>query len=165
MKNCFLEDVICNTIEDVLNFLSPLREAGKTIVTTNGCFDILHAGHIQYLREAASMGDIFIVALNSDKSVRKLKGDSRPLQNQQDRMEILAALKFVDCVFIFDEDDPCVFLESIRPDIHVKGGDYTEDIIEKPVVESHGGKIAIVSFKEGYSTSNIVKKIKKELSD
>ena len=150
---------ILKNAESVVKSITPLREKGDTVVTTNGCFDILHAGHIQYLSEAATKGDILVVGVNCDKVVKKLKGENRPVQKEDDRVAIIGALKMVDCAFIFSEDDPRDFLNIIKPDIHVKGGDYTEDIIEKPVVEAYGGKISIVSFMEGYSTTDIIKKI------
>lgn len=150
---------IFKNAESVVEYITPLRKKGKTVVTTNGCFDILHAGHIQYLSEAASKGDLLVVGVNCDKVVKKLKEENRPVQSEDDRVAIVGALKMVDCAFIFSEDDPRDFLNIIKPDIHVKGGDYTEDIIEKPVVEAYGGKISIVSFKGGYSTTDIIKKI------
>ncbi len=143
----------------VSEYITPLRNAGKTIVTTNGCFDILHAGHIQYLSDAALQGDVLVVGVNSDDVVRKLKGTNRPIQDEKARLSIMGALKMVDCAFIFYEEDPRAFLAVIKPDIHVKGGDYSEDIIEKPVVEANGGEISIVSFKDGCSTTDIVSKI------
>lgn len=139
--------------------IEPLRKQGKTLVTTNGCFDIIHAGHILYLTEAARLGDILAVGVNCDKVVQKLKGKGRPLQNEQDRLAIVASLRMVDFAFIFREDDPRQFLEILRPDVHVKGGDYSEEIIEKPVVEKHGGKIKIVSFLKGYSTTSLIAKM------
>ncbi|MFP4418485.1 MAG: D-glycero-beta-D-manno-heptose 1-phosphate adenylyltransferase [Fibrobacterota bacterium] len=150
--------------EAVKNFLAPLRQLGKKVVTTNGCFDIIHAGHIQYLSEAASLGDLLVVGINSDSSVRMLKGPSRPLQSEIDRATVMAALKMVSASFIFNQADPRTFLDIIKPEIHVKGGDYTADIIEAPTVQSYGGKVAIVSFREGYSTSRIVEKIKNHLN-
>lgn len=152
-------NTVFETAEAVLKYITPLKKNGKTVVTTNGCFDIIHAGHIQYLSEAASKGDILVVGINCDEVVKKLKGEGRPIQGQNERVAIVSALKMVDCVFIFTEDDPRIFLKIIKPDIHVKGGDYSEEILEKPVVEAHGGKISIVSFKEGYSTSEIINKI------
>ena len=152
-------NTVFETAQAVLEHITPLRNKGKTIVTTNGCFDIIHAGHLQYLSEAASKGDILVVGVNCDEVVKKLKGEGRPIQSENDRAAIVSALKMVDCAFIFTEDDPRNFLKIIKPDIHVKGGDYTEEILEKPVVEAHGGKISIVSFKEGYSTSEIINKI------
>lgn len=147
-------------LTDILQALSPLREQGRTIVTTNGCFDIIHSGHIQYLSDAAACGDILVVGINSDASVAQLKGPSRPVQKEQDRAFILAALKMVDFVFIFSEPDPCAFLEQIKPDFHVKGGDYTpEKLPETAVVEKHGGKIAIVPFVQGHSTTTLISRI------
>jgi rfaE bifunctional protein nucleotidyltransferase chain/domain len=139
--------------------IEPLRKQGKTLVTTNGCFDIIHAGHIQYLAEAARLGDILAVGVNCDAVVQKLKGKGRPLQNEQDRLAIVASLRMVDFAFIFREDDPRPFLEVLRPDVHVKGGDYAEDIIEKPVVEKNGGKIKIVSFLKDHSTTSLIAKM------
>ena len=167
-----MPDAIFNTIMEytprsvfkdaaaVRDFFRPLREQGKTIVTTNGCFDLLHIGHVNYLTEASQLGDILIIGVNSDATVQKLKGPGRPVQNQENRVKIMSALKMVDGAFIFFEDDPRPFLEIIQPDIHVKGGDYTPDIIERETVEKHGGKIAIVSFVNGYSTTSIVKKLR-----
>lgn len=145
--------------EEVLKYITPLKRKGKKIVTTNGCFDILHTGHIQYLTEAASKGDILIVGVNCDAVVRKLKGKSRPVQNQRARVAMVGALKMVDGAFIFTEDDPREFIRIIKPDIHVKGGDYTRDILEKETVEANGGVISIVSFKRGFSTTEIINKI------
>ncbi|MCU0609310.1 MAG: D-glycero-beta-D-manno-heptose 1-phosphate adenylyltransferase [Chitinispirillaceae bacterium] len=138
---------------------APLRAQGKTLVTTNGCFDILHAGHVRYLTEAAALGDFLVVGLNADATVRKLKGESRPVNSEAARASVMAALCMVDGVFIFHEDDPRAFLGVLRPDLHVKGGDYTQDIIEREAVERGGGRVAIVSFVEGFSTTSIIKKI------
>ena len=149
---------IFNSAKDLHNLLQLDIVKKKSIVTTNGCFDLLHAGHLQYLNEAASLGDILIVGVNGDKVVEKLKGNHRPIQNEGDRVALVAALKMVDYAFIFYEDDPCTFLSILKPNVHVKGGDYSENIIEKPVVESYGGRIAIVSFKNGYSSSSIIKR-------
>lgn len=137
--------------------VAPLRAQGKTLVTTNGCFDLLHAGHVRYLYDAAAMGDILVVGINCDAVVRKHKGANRPLQSEDDRCALVAALRMVDCAFIFDEDDPRAFLDILKPDIHVKGGDYAADaIIEKPVVERNGGVVRTVPFLDGRSTSRLV---------
>jgi len=151
---------VFRSAQDVKDYLAPFRAMNKTVVTTNGCFDIIHSGHIQYLTEAAQIGDILVVGVNSDATVGKLKGPERPLQNENDRVLTIASLKMVDCAFIFPEDDPRAFLEIIKPDIHVKGGDYNSDIIERETVEKNGGRIEIVSFIKGYSTTNLVKRIK-----
>ena len=140
------------------------KAAGKTVVFTNGCFDILHIGHVRYLQDARALGDVLVVGLNSDDSVKRLKGPERPVVNELDRAEILAALECVDYLCIFPEDTPIDLLESVRPSIHVKGGDYrVEDLAEAPVVLKHGGRVEIVSFTstetEGRSTSSIIGRI------
>jgi glycerol-3-phosphate cytidylyltransferase len=150
---------ICKSAYDIKKKVMPLREKGKIIVTTNGCFDLIHAGHIEYLTEAAALGDILIVGVNSDSSVKKLKGPERPIQNEYDRLVIISTLKMVDFTCVFHEDDPRAFLEIIKPDIHVKGGDYGQELLERTTVEKYGGKIHIVSFKNGRSTTGIIKKI------
>lgn len=133
----------------------------KSIVFTNGCFDILHIGHIRYLKKAASFGDILVVGVNSDISVRKLKGESRPINSQEERVELLAALEFIDYVIIFDEDTPYELIKSVEPDVLVKGADYKpEEVIGKDFVEVRGGRLELVMFVEGKSTSNIIGKIK-----
>ncbi|MBD3317313.1 MAG: adenylyltransferase/cytidyltransferase family protein [Chitinivibrionales bacterium] len=146
--------------ESAARYLAEYRVEGKTLVTTNGCFDLLHAGHVQYLYEAAKLGDLLAVGVNCDAVVRKLKGKERPVQSEQDRIAIVGSLKMVDCAFIFREDDPRTFLRLLKPEVHVKGGDYTTDIIEKPIVESYGGRIEIVSFREGISTSRLINEIR-----
>jgi D-beta-D-heptose 7-phosphate kinase/D-beta-D-heptose 1-phosphate adenosyltransferase len=159
MKNDFANNALKSAME-VRDAIAPERAAGKTLVTTNGCFDIIHAGHVKYLSEASQLGDILVVGINSDAVVRKLKGSTRPLQNENDRVRIMASLRMVDFSFIFCEDDPRAFLEILRPNVHVKGGDYSLDILEKPVVEKYGGRIEIVSFLPNHSTSSIVAKVK-----
>ena len=135
----------------------------KKIVFTNGCFDILHIGHIQYLREAAKLGDILVIGLNSDSSVKRLKGDGRPVNNQDDRAELLAALGFVDYVVVFDEDTPLNLIKMIQPDVLVKGGDYVNEyVIGTREVENRGGKLVLIPFSEGKSTTGIINKIRME---
>lgn len=139
-----------------------LREnyRNKKIVFTNGCFDILHTGHIRYLQETAKQGDVLVVGLNSDSSVRRLKGPERPINNEQDRAELLCALEFVDYVIIFEEDTPYELIKKIQPDVLVKGGDYNEDnVVGTDIVKANGGKLVLVPFVEGKSTTNIVNKI------
>jgi rfaE bifunctional protein nucleotidyltransferase chain/domain len=139
---------------------APQRAAGKTLVTTNGCFDILHAGHVQYLSAAAALGDLLVVGVNCDDVVRRQKGADRPLQSEGDRCCILAALEMVDAVFIFREDDPREFLSVLRPDVHVKGGDYdAASMIERGVVKAHGGMVFVVPLLAGRSTSAIVRRL------
>lgn len=136
--------------------------ASSKIVFTNGCFDILHIGHIRYLQEAAALGDILIVGLNSDASVKRLKGPERPINSQAERAEMLGALGFVDYVTIFDEDTPLELIKTIQPDILVKGQDYApEQVVGKKEVEERGGKLVLVPFVEGKSTTNIIEKMKK----
>ena len=137
-----------------------LNQRDKTVVFTNGCFDILHSGHINYLYQAAQLADILIIGINSDNSVKKLKGDSRPINPEKERAEILSALEFTDYIIIFDEPDPEKTLEIIKPDIHVKGGDYRiEEIPERKIVESYGGKVLILNNYPGYSTTGMIEKI------
>lgn len=132
----------------------------KRIVFTNGCFDILHPGHSQYLSDAKSFGDILIVGLNSDASVSRLKGKNRPINDQVFRSQMLLALKPVDAVVIFEEDTPISILSIVKPNVHVKGGDYKpEDLPEYETVVSNGGQVKCVSFVEGYSSSEIIAKI------
>lgn len=136
--------------------------SNQKIVFTNGCFDILHVGHVDYLRKAADLGDILVVGLNSDESVRKLKGASRPINNQNDRAEVLSALSFVDYIAIFDKDTPLNLIKAIQPDILVKGADYKpEEVVGKEEVEARGGKLALISFFEGKSTTNTEYKLKR----
>ena len=147
---------------DLNNLLIRLKEQGKTIVTTNGCFDILHVGHVRYLEKAKSFGDVLIVALNSDKSVKSIKGESRPINNENDRAEVLSGLKSVDYVVLFDEDSPIDLLLQIKPDVHTKGADYTIDSLPeaKGIMEA-GGRIEFISFVEGKSTTSIIEKMRK----
>jgi D-beta-D-heptose 7-phosphate kinase / D-beta-D-heptose 1-phosphate adenosyltransferase len=142
------------------SYLAPLRAKGMRLVTTNGCFDIVHSGHVRYMGEAAGLGDLLVVGVNADEVVTRLKGPGRPVRREDDRALVVAALGMVDAAFVFREDDPRAFLELLKPDIHVKGGDYTEDIIEREVVERNGGKVAIVSYCKGFSTTSVVTKIR-----
>ena len=136
---------------------------GKKIVFTNGCFDILHVGHINYLKEASEMGDVLVVGLNSDESVKRLKGDSRPINNQDDRAEMLAALEFVDYIVVFEDDTPYKLINMIKPDILVKGGDYSiNEIVGRDIVEANGGRVEIVPFVPGKSTTQIINKIEQQ---
>ena len=132
----------------------------QVVVFTNGCFDILHAGHVKYLREAAKLGEVLVVGLNSDASVKRLKGESRPVNSQEDRAEILCALGFVDYVVIFEEDTPLNLIRTIQPDVLVKGGDYDRDnVVGADFVISRGGELFLIPFVEGKSTTNIIRKI------
>ena len=148
------------TISELKHISEELRNQNKKIVTTNGVFDILHIGHIRYLQEAKKLGDILIVAVNSDFSTKRIKGPKRPLNNEKDRVEALAALECVDYVAIFNEENPIKILEQIKPNIHVKGGDYDiNQIIEKDTVEENKGKVVLIPKVKDYSTSNLINKI------
>ena len=134
------------------------REGNKKIVFTNGCFDILHVGHIKYLEEAKKYGDVLVIGLNSDESVKKLKGKDRPINSQQDRLKVLFNLKSVDCVILFNEKTPLNLIKKIMPDVLVKGGDYKKDeVVGNKIVK----KTLILSFIKGKSTSRLINKIKK----
>lgn len=140
--------------------IEEMKNSGKKVVFTNGCFDILHVGHLRYMNEAKKQGDFLVVGVNSDASVKRLKGESRPINNEIDRAEMLSGLKAVDITVIFEEDTPMELIDALKPSIHVKGGDYRkEDLPETPVVEKHGGEVRILNFVEGKSTTNIVNKI------
>lgn len=139
-----------------------MRTNKQSIVFTNGCFDLLHPGHVDYLQKAKTLGDVLIVALNSDDSVRQIKGESRPVNSLNDRMAMLAALECVDFVTSFQEDTPYNLIDAIKPDILVKGGDYTKDeIVGADIVEDNGGEVKILDFLPGYSSSDLIKRIQK----
>ena len=136
------------------------KKEGKKIVFTNGCFDIIHAGHVDYLEKAKSLGDILVVGLNSDESVKRLKGENRPVNPQEYRKKVLQALKPVDIVIIFNEDTPERLIKEVKPDVLVKGGDYTIDnIVGADFVMSYGGKVLTIDFVYDVSTSKIIEKI------
>ena len=156
---------VLSTAEAVA-FVDHLRHAGKEVVFTNGVFDLLHPGHIRYLQDARREGDALIVAANSDRSVRAVKGPGRPINQEQERAEMLAALACVDAVVIFDEDDPHQIISRLRPDVLVKGADWALDaIIGRDIVESGGGRVVRVAVAEGYSTSAIIEKIRSVVLD
>jgi len=140
--------------------LAAERAKGKTIVSLNGSFDLLHAGHLEIIHEAKKHGDCLVVALNSDESIKKYKSPDRPIISLKHRMEMMAALEAVDYVTSFNETDPCNILEEIKPDVHVNGSEYGENCIEAETVKKHGGKIHIVSLVPGLSTTQIIEKLK-----
>ena len=134
---------------------------GKKLVFTNGCFDILHVGHVRYLQEARNCGDVLVVALNTDQSVRKLKGPERPIQSEKDRAEILSALGCVDYTFLFSEDTPERVIKEIQPDVLVKGGDWAiSEIVGSDFVLANGGEVKSLNFVDGRSTTNVVEKVR-----
>ncbi|NPA37763.1 MAG: D-glycero-beta-D-manno-heptose 1-phosphate adenylyltransferase [Chlorobi bacterium] len=138
------------------------QDRGDKIVFTNGCFDIVHRGHVEYLSRAADFGQHLVIGLNTDDSVSRLKGPDRPIVDEESRAILLAALQFVDMVIYFDEDTPYELIKTIQPDILVKGSDYNvEDIVGYDIVTGLGGKVETIDFVEGFSTSNIIEKIKK----
>lgn len=150
------------THEELMNERVRLRQAGKKLVFTNGVFDILHVGHVRYLAQARELGDALVVAVNSDSSVRELKGEARPLVNQSERAEVLAALSSVDYVTIFDDISPRSLIARLLPDVLVKGGDYAPDQIHgREEVEAAGGRVISLPFVEGSSTSEIIDRMKK----
>lgn len=149
--------------DNLANFCETLRKNGKRIVFTNGCFDILHAGHVRYLTAAKALGDVLVLGLNSDSSVRGLKGEGRPINNENDRAEVVGALKAVDYVSIFSESTAEKTISLVKPDIYVKGGDYTLDTLpEAKIVQSYGGRVEFIDMVEGRSTTNVIKKIQKQ---
>ncbi|MBI2663152.1 adenylyltransferase/cytidyltransferase family protein [Candidatus Woesearchaeota archaeon] len=155
------------TREDISKISNELKSKGKKIVTINGSFDIIHRGHLSILEEAKKQGDILVVGLNSDKSVREWKKhigykdwEKRPYNTEKDRAELLAGFKCVDYVTIFNEPDCLKFVESIKPDVHVNGSEYGKDCIEAPIVKKYGGKVYIVKIKGNLSTSNLIDKIR-----
>jgi D-beta-D-heptose 7-phosphate kinase/D-beta-D-heptose 1-phosphate adenosyltransferase len=150
---------VLSTAEAVA-FVEHLRHTGREVVFTNGVFDLLHPGHITYLQHARREGDALVVAVNSDRSVRAIKGPTRPINSAEERAEVLAALGCVDAVVVFDQDDPHQIVSRLRPDVLVKGADWALDaIVGRDVVESYGGRVVRVALAEGHSTSAIIRKI------
>ncbi len=146
--------------KNISEFVENLHKAGKTVVTTNGCFDILHVGHVRYLQKSKSFGDYLMVLLNSDKSVKSIKGDDRPINNEMDRAELLCALNCVDFVVLFDESSPANLLDEIKSDVYTKGADYTmETLPERDIMIKNGTKVEFIDFVQGKSTTNIINKI------
>ena len=148
--------------KDIKNLIDKIHSEGKTVVTTNGCFDILHVGHVRYLEKTKTFADYSIVLLNSDKSVRSIKGPTRPINCEEDRAEILSALKCVDYVVLFDEDSPRNLLDEIKPDVYTKGADYTmETLPEADIMIKNGTKVEFITFVDGKSTTKTIEKINK----
>jgi rfaE bifunctional protein nucleotidyltransferase chain/domain len=139
-----------------------LRKKNKKIVFTNGCFDIIHYGHIQYLIRSKSFGDTLIIGVNSNNSIKKIKGNKRPINDEKTRTYILASFFFVDYVITFEEENPIKLIKKLKPNVHIKGGDYKkEDLIEYHILKTIGANIKILPYQSGYSTTNIIEKIKK----
>ena len=157
----FIEKKIAYTAKEAENTLSLWRFKDDKIVFTNGCFDILHKGHIEYLAKAASLGTKLVIGLNTDASVKRLKGESRPVNDENARALLLASLVFVDKVILFDTDTPRDLIDFVQPDVLVKGGDYKpEEIVGYDIVKAKGGEIVTLDFVEGYSTTSLIEKMK-----
>ena len=151
------------TWEEIAAIIKDIKSQNKKIVFTNGCFDILHSGHVQYLAEAKELGDILILGLNSDSSVKRLKGKDRPINNERERSVILSALYSISYIVIFEDDTPYKLIKHIKPDILVKGGDWEpKDIVGSDVVSSYNGEVKSLSFIEGKSTTDIINKLKEK---
>jgi len=149
------------TIAEAVAFVARLRAVNKVIVFTNGVFDLLHPGHVRYLQQARALGDALVVGVNSDRSVRAIKGPSRPITSEEDRAEVIAALACVDAVVVFDGDTPYDLIASIQPDVLVKGADWAPDaIVGRDIVEARGGKVVRMPIKQGYGTSAIIDRIR-----
>lgn len=156
-------DPAIRTLDELIALRTAWAAEGKKVVWTNGCFDLLHAGHLRNLQEAKALGDVLIVGVNSDRSVRQIKGDTRPLMGERDRAELIAGLKPVDYAVIFDEPDPVHALSRLRPDIHCKGAEYadgTRPVPERETVLSYGGEIRFLPIHPGRSTTDIIDRIK-----
>ena len=149
------------TLTELQSIRADAKRQGRSVVFTNGCFDLLHRGHVHMLQQAKAHGDILIVAINSDRSVKAIKGPRRPVLSQEDRAELIAAMEMVDYVVIFDEPDPYSLIAALIPDVLVKGGDWSsEKIIGADVVMENGGQVAVVPYLKGFSTSEILERIK-----
>jgi D-beta-D-heptose 7-phosphate kinase/D-beta-D-heptose 1-phosphate adenosyltransferase len=149
------------SLDELVAITTQARNNGKPVVFTNGCFDLLHRGHIHTLREAKACGDILIVAINSDRSVRGLKGPGRPVLPEADRVEIIGALEMVDYVILFDEPDPYRMIATLKPTVLAKGGDWSaEEIIGSDIVTQNGGRVVVIPYLKGFSTTEIIERIR-----
>jgi D-beta-D-heptose 7-phosphate kinase/D-beta-D-heptose 1-phosphate adenosyltransferase len=150
------------SVDDLSAMSAQARKAGRVVVFTNGCFDLVHRGHIHLLRQAKALGDLLIVGLNSDVSVKTIKGPDRPIMPEADRIELIAALEMVDYVVVYSEPDPYQIIAAIKPNVLVKGGDWSADeIVGADVVEQNGGRVAVVPYLPGFSTTQIIERIRK----
>jgi len=157
-----IKNKIIKSNTDITKVIDKIKSNSKTISFTNGCFDIIHRGHIEYLAQASELADIFIIGLNTDASVSRLKGTDRPVQDEDARAIILAAMEFVDYVIYFDEDTPYELINIVKPNYLIKGSDYKpEDIVGFDILKKYGGEVKTIDFVEGYSTSKIIDKIRK----
>ena len=150
------------SVDELSAISAQARKAGRVVVFTNGCFDLVHRGHIHLLRQAKALGDLLIVGLNSDVSVKTIKGPDRPIMPEADRIELIAALEMVDYVVVYSEPDPYHIIAAIKPNVLVKGGDWSADeIVGADVVEQNGGRVAVVPYLPGFSTTQIIERIRK----
>jgi len=150
------------TRDEAVEFVRDLRARGKTIVFTNGVFDLLHPGHVRYLQQARALGDALIVGVNSDRSVRAIKGPARPIRAEDERAELIAAMACVDAAVVFDEDTPWELIAALQPDVLVKGADWAKDaIVGRDIVEARGGRVVRVPIEGGYATTNIIDRIRR----
>lgn len=150
------------TRDEAVEFVREVRARGETIVFTNGVFDLLHPGHVRYLQQARALGDALIVGVNSDRSVRALKGPTRPITSEDERAELIAALACVDGAVVFDEDTPLQLIAALQPDVLVKGADWAENaIVGRDIVEAHGGRVVRVPIESGYATTSIIDRIRR----
>jgi len=149
------------TLDELTKIAAQARRNGKSVVFTNGCFDLLHRGHVHVLRQAKAAGDLLIVAINSDQSVKAIKGPTRPVAAEMDRLELIAAMEMVDYVILFDEPDPSKLITAIKPNVLAKGGDWGADgVVGADIVEREGGRVVLVPYLKGYSTSEIIERIR-----
>jgi D-beta-D-heptose 7-phosphate kinase/D-beta-D-heptose 1-phosphate adenosyltransferase len=150
-------------LDELAAIAAEARQMGKSVVFTNGCFDILHRGHVHILRQAKAAGDLLIVALNSDRSVKEIKGDKRPVLPETDRIELIGAMEMVDYIVVFDEPDPFKLIAAIKPNVLAKGGDWSsEKIVGADLVAQAGGRVEVIPYLKGFSTSEIIERIMKE---
>ena len=150
------------TVEELKEIVAKAKAAGEKVVFTNGCFDLLHVGHLHLLREARKLGDLLIVALNSDDSIGRIKGPQRPVLPEAERAELIGALEMVNYVAIFNEAEPANLIQALNPDVLVKGGDWAENqVVGRELVEQRGGKAVVVPFRRGHSTTNIIERVRK----
>jgi D-beta-D-heptose 7-phosphate kinase/D-beta-D-heptose 1-phosphate adenosyltransferase len=149
------------SLDELERVISQAKARGKKIVFTNGCFDLLHRGHLHILRQAKMLGDLLIVAVNTDASIKQIKGPSRPVISETGRAELIAALEMVDYVILFDEIDPCRLIAAVKPDVLAKGGDYDRDsVVGAELIERNGGRVAVIPYLKGFSTTEIIERIR-----
>jgi rfaE bifunctional protein nucleotidyltransferase chain/domain len=150
------------TVDQIAAIAAEAKKNGRSVVFTNGCFDLLHRGHVHILRQAKAAGDILIVGMNSDRSVKSIKGSARPILPETDRVELIAAMEMVDYVVLFDESDPYQLIAAIKPNVLAKGGDWSADkIVGSDIVERNGGRVAVIPYLKGFSTTEIIERIRK----